>query len=212
MQRILLFSFSILMFCTSCETLILTISSEKKAEFRVDGETAYVNGVLGKKGHKAFLKMIENHPDVNTLVLQEMPGSLNDEWNVKTCKKIRELGMTTYLENGNASDNTFLIVLHSGPGIAGLDYRRGVFMFELEKKYAVVYTDQRGQGMSQGHLNTERIAVSELIKDVEALILVIKEKYGADSSIFLLGHSWGGTLGTACMTCLLYTSPSPRDS
>ena len=81
-----------------------------------------------------------------------------------------------------------------------MGYRFGVMKSELEKEYAVVYTDQRGQGMSQGHLDADQTAITEMTKDIRALAWVLKKKYGDDISLFLMGHSWGGTLGSAYMT------------
>ncbi len=107
--------------------------------------------------------------------------------------------MPVYI-HGNISSNVFIIVLHGGPGGNGLLYRPGVFSEELEKKYALVYFDQRGQGMAQGHLNSDQITIEEMVKDVNALTQILKHKYGNKNSFFLLGHSWGGTLGSAYMS------------
>ncbi len=104
--------------------------------------------------------------------------------------------MPAYI-HGNVKSKVFVVVLHGGPGGTGLQYRPGVFEEVLEPSYAVVYFDQRGQGMAQGHLEPEQVTVEEMVLDVRALAKVIKEKYGEDNSLFLLGHSWGGTLGSA---------------
>lgn len=92
---VILISFSF----TSCESLMLGVSGEKSADFNVIGDKAYVNGVLGKKAHKKFLNTLKKHPSIKTLVLQEVPGSISDEWNVKTCKEVRKRGINTYLES-----------------------------------------------------------------------------------------------------------------
>lgn len=86
---------------TSCEPIMLVLSGEKSATFKVVDEKIYVNGVLGRKAHKKFMKTIKKHPNVKTLVLQEVPGSLNDEWNVKTCAEVRKNGIQTYLESSS---------------------------------------------------------------------------------------------------------------
>ena len=83
----------------SCESLMLKVSGEQSASFKVVGDKAYVNGVLGKKAHKNFMNTLEKHPNIKTLVLQEVPGSISDEWNVKTCKEVRTRGINTYLES-----------------------------------------------------------------------------------------------------------------
>lgn len=101
---------------------------------------------------------------------------------------------------GNTSSNIFILLLHGGPGGNGLIYRTGPFINAIEKNYAVAYWDQRGQGMSQGHLTDETISIKEMIGDMKAVISVLKHKYGQDIQIFLMGHSWGGTLGAAYLS------------
>ena len=97
---------------------------------------------------------------------------------------------------GNAASNNFLLILHGGPGGAGISYKTPLMESQIESDYAVIYYDQRAQGMSQGHINDENLSTEEIAKDIDALIEVIRYKYGTDSQIFLLGHSWGGYLGS----------------
>lgn len=106
--------------------------------------------------------------------------------------------MPAYI-HGNASEKVFLIILHGGPGGSGLEYRSGSIKNEIEKSCAVVYFDQRGSGMSQGRYSEDGINIDIMAEDVVALVKVIQRKYGADSRFFLMGHSWGGTLGTATL-------------
>jgi len=100
---------------------------------------------------------------------------------------------------GNGTSKVFVILLHGGPGGNGLEYRFGTYAEELEKRYAVVYTDQRHQGGAHGHLKDEEITVDAMVEDVHFLVQTLKQRYGNDISLFLLGHSWGGTLGSAYM-------------
>ncbi len=100
---------------------------------------------------------------------------------------------------GNTDSETFLIILHGGPGGNGFEYKTGVFSDELESSYAVVYTDQRGQGMSQSSINPPVNSLDLMTEDVYALALTLREKYGDDITLFLMGHSWGGLLGTSVM-------------
>ncbi|MEW7292072.1 alpha/beta fold hydrolase [Aquimarina sp. 2304DJ70-9] len=104
--------------------------------------------------------------------------------------------MPAYI-HGNGAEKVFLIILHGGPGDTGLSYRLAPFKNKIEKEYAVVYFDQRGSGMSQGSYSENGISVDIMAEDILALVKVMRRKYGNDSRFFLLGHSWGGTLGTA---------------
>lgn len=100
---------------------------------------------------------------------------------------------------GNGTSDTFIIILHGGPGGSGIEYRSGIYSEKLEEQYGVVYWDQRGQGMSQGHYAGSEVTLDEMTRDVNALALVLKHKFGRDTKLFLLGHSWGGMLGSATM-------------
>ena len=99
--------------------------------------------------------------------------------------------------HGNGAEKIFIIFIHGGPGDSGYANRAGKAAAELEKKYAMVYWDQRGQGMSEGKIDSEDITIDLMAEDLQAVVQVLKHKYGNDIKIFLLGHSWGGTLGTA---------------
>lgn len=126
-----------------------------------------------------------------------------------TKEDINDLSDTLYVRHkgadmpahiyGNASDKVFLIILHGGPGGNGLSYRSGTIKSKIEKECAVVYYDQRGSGMSQGRYSSDGISVDIMAEDVLALVKVIQNKYGNDAKFFLMGHSWGGTLGTAVL-------------
>lgn len=99
--------------------------------------------------------------------------------------------------DGDRNSNTFILLLHGGPGGSGYEYNTGEFTERMESQYAMVYLDQRGQGASQG--NYSEVTLQRFADDVYELTLFLKEKYGQDISIFVMGHSWGGTTGTYSM-------------
>ena len=109
----------------------------------------------------------------------------------------KDADMPAYIY-GNASEKVFLITLHGGPGGLGLGFRGSAFN-GIENTCAVVYFDQRGSGMSQGSYSENGVNIDIMAEDVLALVKVMKHKYGSDSRFFLLGHSWGGTLGIATL-------------
>jgi pimeloyl-ACP methyl ester carboxylesterase len=100
--------------------------------------------------------------------------------------------------HGNAEAKVFVVVLH-GAGSFGLAFRDGAFTEVLEENYVVVYWDQRGQGMAQGRYKQPGDLVGLMATDVIALAEVLREKYGEEIQLFLLGHSWGGALGTTAL-------------
>lgn len=138
-----------------------------------------------------------------TLLVLGIFSCSKDEVNLNDLNEIiyvrhKNADMPAYI-HGNGSDKVFLIILHGGPGGNGLSYRQNTISTEIEKNNAVVYFDQRGSGNSQGSYSEEGINLDIMAEDVLALAKVIKDKYGDDSKLFLMGHSWGGTLGPAAL-------------
>jgi pimeloyl-ACP methyl ester carboxylesterase len=101
--------------------------------------------------------------------------------------------------DGNRNSNVFILLLHGGPGGSGFVYNIGEYSEKLEQDYAVVYLDQRGQGASQGSYGLAQVTLQRFADDIYDLTLFLKQKYGQDISVFVMGHSWGGTTGTYSM-------------
>ena len=80
----------------SCETLLVTLNGGA-GDIELKNGKAYIIGTLGKKSHKNILEFIENNPNVKTFVLEIIPGSATDEYNVKTCLAINQRGINTEL-------------------------------------------------------------------------------------------------------------------
>ena len=99
---------------------------------------------------------------------------------------------------GNPDSKILLVFLHGGPGGDGQIYNSYLTGCSdaLEKEYRVVYWDQRGSGNSAGHFNPSDLTVATFIDDLDKLVNLLHSQYGDDQGIVLLGHSWGGTLGT----------------
>lgn len=100
---------------------------------------------------------------------------------------------------GNPARKAFLVMLHGGPGGDAQVYNTLLrpFSDEMEKELVMVYWDQRGGGNSAGHFNKSAQDVANCVQDLDRLITVLNIRYGQDIKIYLMGHSWGGTLGTA---------------
>lgn len=102
--------------------------------------------------------------------------------------------------NGNIASNTFILFLHGGPDGSGISYNSGYFTDEVEKDYAMVYLDQRGNGASTGNYSKETLTIEQNSDDIYELTRFLKAKYGENISLFIAGHSWGGL--TSCHALL----------
>ena len=112
--------------------------------------------------------------------------------------KNRGADMPVYVR-GNGASKCFVVLVHGGPGGNGLEYSIGKSQELMEEEMAFAYWDQRGQGMAQGHYSSAELTVSQMADDLKAVVLTMKAYYGDDSKIIIMGHSWGGTLGTKFM-------------
>ena len=104
------------------------------------------------------------------------------------------------LVEGNVMSHVFLLFVHGGPGSSSMAYNTEYISSHLEKDYAVAYIDQRNSGASQGNFNGSDLNLTQMTTDLRNVILVIKKRYGDDSKIFLLGHSFGGLLTASYLT------------
>jgi len=96
---------------------------------------------------------------------------------------------------GNLNSSQILLVIHGGPGGNDNIYMNLSSFQQLEKNYTIVYYDQRASGASQSSA-VINYSANDHIQDLEKLVYLIKEKYGKDKQLILLGHSWGGMLGS----------------
>jgi len=72
--------------------------SAGSSQFRVEGSNAYLTGDLGTRTYRQLKDLIAAHPDLDTLVFEEVPGSVNDAVNVHTGRLVRKAGLTTRIE------------------------------------------------------------------------------------------------------------------
>lgn len=96
---------------------------------------------------------------------------------------------------GNTDSKTLVVWLSGGPG-SPVNLVRGPATDEMEKHFGMVYWDQRGAGSAQGNPSPDTFTMAQFVDDTRKVIALVRERYGANR-IFLLGHSWGGTLATA---------------
>ncbi len=106
------------------------------------------------------------------------------------------------LVEGNVSSGKFIVVVHGGPGGAGMSYIGTPSIEKLEEDFAVVYYNQR---LSDGATALSDDEISEptraqYAEDLNAILNTLKHKYGESSQFYLMGHSWGGELVTEFMS------------
>lgn len=96
---------------------------------------------------------------------------------------------------GQTQSGVLIVFIHGGPGGTALQ-KIGLQAFnDLEKDYGLVFWDQRASGSSQGNSAIHDLTLDQFTEDLDKLVDLLAQKYDRPA-IFLMGHSWGGCLGT----------------
>jgi len=74
--------------------------TEGHASFTVENDKAYMNGVISQKTIQRVKDLIENHPNVKTIVMENVGGSIDDESNLIASRLVREAGLNTEVSEG----------------------------------------------------------------------------------------------------------------
>jgi pimeloyl-ACP methyl ester carboxylesterase len=91
-------------------------------------------------------------------------------------------------------DNPVLLYLSGGPGQSDLAFGRAL-LEPLTEDFVVVVWDQRGAGTSYGAIDpTSDLTLQQAVADTIALTDHLRDRFD-EEKIYLLGESWGSTLG-----------------
>lgn len=74
------------------------VGDEELVAFTVDGSTATMNGLIGSSTPDAVRALLEDHPEVDTIVMGDVPGSADDAANLEAARLIHEAGIATHAE------------------------------------------------------------------------------------------------------------------
>jgi pimeloyl-ACP methyl ester carboxylesterase len=99
------------------------------------------------------------------------------------------------LIRGKDLSKPVILYLHGGPGQSLIPFAH-VATGKLVNDFIVVYWDQRGAGLSYSdNIPPETMNINQFINDTRVVTKYLKERFKKDK-IYILGHSWGTTLGT----------------
>lgn len=82
------------------ELMALLEEEKRGTHFEVQGQSAVMTGVIGPITPGRVLQLILEHPEVTEIVMQDMPGSLDDEANVRAARLVRRMGLATHVPAG----------------------------------------------------------------------------------------------------------------
>lgn len=69
----------------------------KYAKFEVNGDTIIMTGVINTRTPKDVKDLIKKHPNLNTIIMKDVPGSIDDIANLETGRLIRKYGLNTHV-------------------------------------------------------------------------------------------------------------------
>jgi len=95
----------IIFYLNMITTTKFRVNEEEKNELIIKGE-------INSKTFKQLKKVLSENPQIDTLLLLDCPGSLNDEVNIPMCHFVREKGLNTKVtkESHTASGGTDLFL------------------------------------------------------------------------------------------------------
>ncbi|MEE9394557.1 MAG: hypothetical protein V3W41_18845 [Planctomycetota bacterium] len=82
------------------EILDSFLSEEPLASFAVEGDRAIMSGVIGPTTPGRALELVLAHPEVRTIVMKKVPGSMDDDSNLWAARLIHRMGLNTELPDG----------------------------------------------------------------------------------------------------------------
>lgn len=78
-------------------TLCNAFGDASSASFTVNGTNATMRGVIDGNLPGRVDALLANHPEVDTIILENVPGSDNDPANLQAARKIRDAGLATHV-------------------------------------------------------------------------------------------------------------------
>lgn len=88
--------------------IVLSVATHKAIQpdvgllkFDVKGNVAYGYGGTDERSVGVVKKLLDENPQVDTLVLKKMPGTQNADMNLRIARRIRKEGLKTHLESNS---------------------------------------------------------------------------------------------------------------
>ncbi len=70
---------------------------EEYAKFEVNGDLAIMTGVINSKTPKDVETLVKEYPNLKTIVMKDVPGSMDDVANLEASRIIRKYGLNTHV-------------------------------------------------------------------------------------------------------------------
>ena len=84
---------------TRDEALLFNQKSNRIADFRVEGDVAYMNGLISSEFPATVLELLFEQPEVKKIVMEVAPGSMDDVANIRASFYVNKHGLTTEVKS-----------------------------------------------------------------------------------------------------------------
>ncbi|HIA71160.1 MAG TPA: hypothetical protein EYO01_00420 [Phycisphaerales bacterium] len=69
------------------------------ATFEIEGKNAMMSGTIGASTPFRVMELLLHHPEVKTIIMVDVPGSVDDVSNFQACQMVRLHGLNTHLQS-----------------------------------------------------------------------------------------------------------------
>jgi len=84
---------------------VIALNQVETTDFEVRGNELWMNGEINSRTHQQFTEIMNQNPQVTTLVEQVVPGSLDDDTMIEMAYDVRRRGLNTRLVASSAVDS-----------------------------------------------------------------------------------------------------------
>jgi len=84
---------------------VIALNQVETTEFEVRGDELWMNGEINSRTHKQFTEIMNENPQITTLVEEVIPGSLDDDTMIEMAYDVRRRGLNTRLVANSAIDS-----------------------------------------------------------------------------------------------------------
>lgn len=124
MNTKLIVIFHVSFFLFGCSPLLLDYDP---AEFKLSGQTVVMNGVIDGGTEEKLRALLDENPQVTTIVMENVDGSVDDEANLDLARYVREKSLNTHVsDNGLIASGGTDLFLSGVKRTIGLNAKIGV--------------------------------------------------------------------------------------
>ena len=87
----------IILLCVALLSACALLLNYEPVSFSVSGDAAIMTGVIDGDIGKKLQTLFNEHPEIKTIILQNVEGSVNDEANLKAARLVRQRGLDTLI-------------------------------------------------------------------------------------------------------------------